>query len=199
MSVVYPAEQLCSADTAQWVRRHGVTVAAHSSNGLALALSVGIRPGHLVAFGDRGQWGPIRCAMNAGVRQFVVEAYEQISVLEHCARRRQQVLVDVGMAGLDDAVAQIHGSDRLELVGLHSRLDGGSRAPHAYAGAVGAAFAQMAQVRNQRRTLISRISLSGPTMGVPRVVAAVVQDAVEDGCARWHLPRPGLTFAPRPG
>jgi hypothetical protein len=197
IGIVCPAERLQTAATARWVELHGLAVVAHSSDELALAISSGVAPSRLVVFGDRAQWGPIRCGVNAGVRQFVVDACEQVPILERCTRRRQQVLVDVDTENAADAIAAICQSDRLELVGLHGQLHARSTGAHQYAGAVAAMTAQMAQLHVRRGRVLSRLSLAGPVWNSPRVVAAVIQTAVEDSCARYHFPRPSLAFTPQ--
>jgi len=198
IGIVCPAERLQTAATARWVRKHGLTVAAYSSTQLALAISWGVEPSRLVMFGDRAQWGPIRCAVNADVRQFVVDSCEQVAILEHCVQRRQQVLVDVNVDRADDAIAAICESDRLALVGLHFQLDSRSTGAHRYAVAVDAMVAQMVLIHRRRRIIPARLSLAGPVWNSPRVVAAVIETAVEDSCARHHFPRPSLAFTPDP-
>jgi diaminopimelate decarboxylase len=196
--VVCPAERLQTAAVARWVVKRGVAVAAHSCSQLALAIASGIEPSRLVMFGDRAQWGPIRCALNSEVRQFVVDSCEQVAILEHCAQRRQQVLVDVNMDRADEAIAAICESDRLALVGLHFQLDSRSTGAHRYAVAVDTMIAQMAQLHLRRGIIPSRLSLAGRVWDSPRVVAAVIETAVEDSCARHHFPRPSLAFTPDP-
>jgi diaminopimelate decarboxylase len=198
IGLVCPAERLETADTARWVRKHGLAVVAYTSSQLALAISSGIKPSRLVMFGDRAQWGPIRCAVNADVRQFVVDSCEQVAILERCAQRRQQVVVDVNTDRADDAIAAICESDRLALVGLHFRLDSRSTGAHRYAIAVDAMIAKMAQLHLRQGTIPTRLSLAGKVWDSPRVVAAVIETAVEDSCARHHFPRPSLAFAPDP-
>jgi hypothetical protein len=197
IGIVCPAERLQSAATARWVEMHGLAVAAHSSDELVLAISSGVAPSRLIAFGDRAQWGPIRCAVNVGVRQFVVDACEQVPILERYTRGRQQVLVDVNTENAAGAIAAICESGRLELVGLHSRLDARSTGAHRYAVAIAAMTLQMAQLQLRRGLVLGRLSLAGPVWNSPRVVASVIQTAVEDSCARYHFPRPSLAFTPQ--
>lgn len=197
IGLMCPAEWLQTADTARWVSKHRVAVAAHSSDQLALAVSAGVAPSRLVVFGDRAQWGPIRCAVNAGVRQFVIDACEQVPILERCTHRRQQVLVDLNTDNVADAIAAICQSTRLDLVGLHVQLDARSTGAHRYAVAIDAMTAQLAHLYLRRGLILSRLSLAGPVWNSPRVVAAVIQTAVEDSCARHHIPRPSLAFTPQ--
>jgi diaminopimelate decarboxylase len=199
IGLVCPAERLATAGTARWVRKHGLAVVSHTSNQLALAISSGIEPSRLIMFGDRAQWGPVRCAVNADVRQFVVNSCAQVAILEQCAQRLQQVVVDVNTDRADDAIAAICESDRLALVGLHLQLDSRSTGAHRYAVAVDAMVAQMALLHLRRGIIPSRLSLAGRVWDSPRVVAAVIETAVEDSCARHHFPRPSLAFTPDPG
>jgi diaminopimelate decarboxylase len=196
IAVVCPAEVLRAASTARWVRRHGLTVEAYSSPQLALAVSAGIEPKRIVMHGDGPSWGPIRCAFNAQVRQFVVDAEAQVPVLEHYGRRRQQVILDVDTDHFDDAVVAICESDRLELVGLYSSVDEGSAvAPHRYAAAVDGMVGQMAGIRD-RGIMTCSISLAGLVGDSPRSVATVIDAAMEAACRRLHFPRPRVTFTP---
>jgi diaminopimelate decarboxylase len=196
IGLVCPAEELETAGTARWVSKHGLAVAVHSSDQLALSISWGIDPSRIVMFGDGGLWGPIRCAVNAEVRQFVVDSCDQVAILEHCARRRQQVVVDVTTDRAGETIAATCESERLALVGLHFQLDPRSTGAHRYAVAVDTMIAQMAHVHRRRGVIPSRLSLAGPVWNSPRVVAAVIETAVEDSCARHHFPRPGLAFTP---
>ncbi|WP_319446850.1 MULTISPECIES: hypothetical protein [unclassified Mycobacterium] len=198
IGLVCPADRLETPGTARWVRKHGLAVAAHSGSQLALAIASGIEPSRLVVFGDRAQWGPIRCALNDDVRQFVVDSCEQVAILEHCAQRRQQVLVDVNMDRADEAIAATCESRRLALVGLHFQLDSRSTGAHRYAVAVDMMIAQMAHLHLRRGILPTRLSLAGRVWDSPRVVATVIETAVEDSCARRHFPRPSLAFTPDP-
>ncbi len=84
--------------------------------------------------GDGSKWGPIRCACNVEVRQFVVNADD-----------------DVDTDHFDETVDAVWGSDRLELVALHCRMDARAAvAPHGYAEAVDAMVAKMARIRLSR-------------------------------------------------
>jgi diaminopimelate decarboxylase len=198
IAIVCPAEALRVADTAQWVRRHGLTVAAYSSSELALAISAGIEPKRLVMHGDGSKWGPIRCACNAEVRQFVVNSGAQVSLLEYYGPRHQQVILDVDTDHFDDTMNAIGESDRLELVGLHCRLDARAAvAPHRYAGAIDAMVAQMAKIRLSRGRIPCSVSLAGPVGDSPRTVTAVIDAATEAACRLWHFPRPRLAFTPQ--
>ncbi|WP_161600501.1 hypothetical protein [Mycolicibacterium hodleri] len=188
VAVMCRAEELTTAEVARWVRRHGVTVTARSSSELALAVSAGIRSARLVMHGDGGQWAPIRWAVNASVRQFVVDSCEQIPVLEHYARRRQQVLVDVDTPDLGAAIAAVCASDRLDLVGLHCPLD---RSP------IHAAIAEMARIRRDAGVVTGRLIVAGALGSAPEALAAVIEDAVADACAEWSFPRPALALTPR--
>jgi len=198
IAIVCPAEALRVADTAQWVRRYGLTVEGHSSSQLTLAISTGIEPSRIVMHGDRQQWGPIRCACNADVRQFVVNSEAQVPVLEYYGPRHQQVILDVDTGNFDDTMDAICESDRLELVGLYGRLDArAAMAPHRYAGVVDAMVERMADVRRRRGTIPCSISLAGPVGDSPRTVSAVIDAATEAACRRWHFPRPRLAFTPQ--
>jgi diaminopimelate decarboxylase len=197
IGIACPAQRLQTPATTRWVKKHGLSVAAYSSSELALAISSGIEPSRLVAYGEQARWGPIRCAVNAGVRQFVVDACEQVEILERYAKRRQQVLLDVNTEHVGDAVAAICDSAHLDLVGLHFEQDQGSSGAHRYAVAVDAMVALLTLIHVRRGLIATRLSLAGPVWNSPRAVAAVIETATEDSCARHHFPRPSLAFTPR--
>lgn len=130
-------------DTADWVRRRGIPVAVRSSADLALAISAGIKPARIVMHGNAGLAGPLRCAVNAGVGQFVVDSCAQVAVLAQWARVPQRVLVDVTDVSADVVTAKVFASDRIELIGLHCRVDDDERAAKLIGGMVG----RMAEIR----------------------------------------------------
>jgi pyridoxal-dependent decarboxylase-like protein len=198
IAIVCPAKELYSVPTAQWVRKHGLTVAAHSSTELTHALSVGIHPSRLVVYGDRAQWGPIRCAVNRGVHKFVIDSAEQVPILEHHPGRRRQVLVDVNAACADEIIDAVSESVRLDFVGLHCGLDvADATEAYRYAIAVDSMIARMAEVHARRGQIACRLSLAGPLAIPPEAAARIIDDAAESSCARHHFSRPSVTFTPR--
>jgi diaminopimelate decarboxylase len=204
IAIACPAEALLAPETAHWVRRHGLTVAAYSSDQLALAISSGIQPKRIVMHGDGSKWGPIRCACNAEVRQFVVNAVAQVPVLAYYSRRGQQVVLDVGADqfeggdDVNDAIAAICESDRLELVGFHCRMDARATVtPREYGAAIDTMVARMARILRSRRIIPCSLSLAGPLGDSPSAISAVIEAATEEACARWHYPRPRLAFTPQ--
>ncbi len=66
-------------------------------------------------------------------------------------------------------------------------------------------ISRMAHVRRERGVILTRISMSGGAIlsdrttapCVLRELAAELDDAFDDACARYHFPRPALTLAPR--
>jgi diaminopimelate decarboxylase len=194
MSIVRPAERLATREAARWVSARGQTVSVHTSNQLAQMVSWGIEPSRLVVFAEGAQWGPIRCALKAGVRQFVVESCTQVEILEHCSGRAQQVVVDDTARDVDDVITAVCESGRLDLVGLHHRLDQRCPGAHHYAVAVDAMVARMARLHRSGGPIATRVGLAGPVWGSLRTVAAVIDTAIEDCCARQHFPRPSVSF-----
>jgi|GEM_PF-1541034 hypothetical protein len=196
IAIACPGEALRDDEVARWARRRGVTVTAHTSDQLALAVSSGIDPARIVMHGDRGAWGPIRCAVRVGVRQFVVDAAEQVPILEHCTRRRQQVLVDVSTVRGDEIIEAAADSDRLALVGLHYRMDANATGMFRYAIAVDAMVARMAGLYARRGPVSCRISLAGPLDVSLPVAGRILDEATESSCVRHHVPRPSVVFTP---
>ncbi len=169
------------------------------AEGLDIALSAGVDPVRIVM--HRSDWtaGPVRRAVNAGVGRFVVSSSKQIALLDHCGQRPQRVLIDVSAGPADAAAADIAARERLNLIGLHCRLDDRD----AGTDVVRAMIAQMSWVVRRHGVILARVSLAdfetadwGCESGDLRGIAEAINDAVEDGCARHRFPRPALALSP---
>jgi diaminopimelate decarboxylase len=191
--VACPAETLLAPDTADWVRKHGVPVDVRSSDELALVVSAGIKPARIVMHGDGGKAGPLRCAVNAGVGQFVVSSGQQVAILAHWARIPQRVLVDVTTQPADGLSTTVLGADRMELIGLYCRVDDDDR----FADVVGGMVEEMAQIRWDRGVLVTRLSLATTVSGCPRRMGETIEDALDEACARFRFPRPSVALSLR--
>ncbi len=189
--VVLPAAFLDVPAAADSVRRLGVPVEVRSGAELALAVSAGIAASQIIMRADGVNAGPLRCAVNAGVGQYVVDAAEQVAVLEHWARRAQRVLIDVTAPPVDELVGAALGPGRIELIGLYCRVD------HVedYAGAVNAMVAMMAGVRQQSGDICTRLHLTAD--GEPARVGRAIEDALDESCARYRFPRPAVALSLR--
>ena len=191
----YPAEVLCFDAVAAWIARHGVGVDVTTVDELDSALSAGVTPLRIVMHG--GSPSAVRRAADAEVDKFVVDSVEQVALLDN-APRIQRVLIDVTDESVDDMAADVMSSNRLDLIGLHCRLDADDDTAAAIVrGMVG----QMSRVRRKYGVILTRLSLGGlvATPGERRDLRRVVDmldDAVEDGCARHRYPRPALVLTP---
>lgn len=188
-----PASALGDRSLAAWVRSSGITVIASGEAELDLVQSNGIRPTQVVFRSGAGT-DSIRRAVHAGVFRYLVGTQEQIARLNECAQRTKYVYLDAGApAVLSDR--------RVQVVGLHSDVDY-SGGPAAWATAAERLLSRAA-LSNAFGSPIHRIILSGgstddwvnsPAAQTNSVVRAV-DDALRDGCERWWLPRPAVTFA----
>lgn len=188
-----PAAVLSDPSVAAWVRTHGVTVYAGDEHELDLAARYGVRAAQVV-LRCGGSAQAIRGALTLGVHRFVVSTEHHVGVLAACAHA--ETLVNVDADG-----APMTGVGCLDVIGLH--CDVPASGPPDWAAATQRLLAGMAGTRADRAAL-TRIALTGgptdiwmqgdkPTL---RAIAAAVDDAIDDGCARWRLPRPSVTFAP---
>lgn len=189
----FPASGLADASVAGWVRAHRITVYADGTGQLALAGRRGIRPEQLV-LRCGPDTGPILGALNAGVSRFVVSCEEHVEVLT--ARGHQGTRVHV-----DDACPAVLGHGCLDVIGLHGHVQ--ASCPPDWGAAAERLLGRIALMRTGGAAL-TRISLSGGPMASwidgdtceLKAIASAVDEAIDEGCARWRLPRPAVTFAP---
>ena len=192
----YPAEVLSFDAVAAWVVRHGVGVGVTTVDELDGVLAAGVSPLRIVMHG--GSPSATRRAVDAGVGKFAVDSGQDVALLAG-ARRIQRVLIDVTDGSVDDLAADVMSGNRLDLIGLHCRLGdpGDETAVEIVRGMVG----QMSRVRRNYGVILTRLSLAG-LVAISgerrdlRRVADMLDDAVEDGCARHRYPRPALVLTP---
>jgi diaminopimelate decarboxylase len=200
-----PAQMLAQPDAAMAVRKQGHAVDVRSYDELTLALSVDIPASRIVMHDDGITAAPIRCAVNAGVGRLVVACCHQVTVLASCAQRPQRVLVDVttDCATATATAAAVCARRRLNLIGLHAGLTPTAH-PTDYADVVEQMIGQMADIRREHDVILTRVSLAGGAalsstpagVGELRALAAALDDAVDEACARFRFPRPALVLAP---
>jgi diaminopimelate decarboxylase len=201
--ITVPAAALRRPGVADGVKRGGHCVAVSSGEELTAAIEVGIAPARIVMHDDGVNAGPLRRAVLARVGRFVIGCSGQVSVLASCAETRQRVLVDVS-AEDPSAIDGVLRSARLQLIGLHHRMPSMTSAVQPYADAIAELIAQMAHLRRERDVLLTRVSVSGGMALSPRPLTrrslaaldAVMEDAIDDSCARYHFPRPVLVLSP---
>jgi diaminopimelate decarboxylase len=188
-----PAGVLQDPSVAAWVRAHGVTVYTDDDAELELADACRVRPTQVV-LRCGGAAEPIRCAVALGVNRFVVSSEQHVDALMACAQRGAFVHVD------HDSPAGT-GEGCLDVVGLHCDVE--ASGPPDWGAAATGLLSRIALMRTAGTALTS-ISLTGGSMATwiegdkpeLRAIAAAVDDAIGEGCARWRLPRPTVTFAP---
>ena len=188
-----PAAVLDDPAVADWVRTHGVTVYASDSTEVDLASRCGV-PVAQVVLRCGGSDEPIRHAAAAGVQRFVVSTGHQLGMLIPCAPPGTLVHVDHGCPA-------VPAPGCLDVIGLHCDVAGCT--PTDWGSAAERLLGRIAQLRSGGPPL-TRISLTGgPTAAwidgdrsALAAIAAAVDEAIDDGCARWRLPRPTVTFAP---
>jgi hypothetical protein len=189
-----PAAVLNDAGLAAWVRAHGVTVIAHDDSDLNMSRDSGIRPAQIV-FRCGTTTDSIHRAVSLGVSRFTLHTERQLLHLGRCTQRTKYVY-------LDDRSPLVLGDHHLKVVGLHGDVDDTGDAVE---------WASVAERLLCRTALlktcgspVERIMLSGgstelwlndPASQLSSIVRAV-DDALREGCERWQLPRPTVTFAP---
>lgn len=189
-----PATVLNDRSVAAWVRAHGVTVYAGDGAELDLAGQCGVRPAQVVLRCGRTA-EPIVGALDLGVNRFVVTCEQHLDVLMACAHHDTYLHVD------DECPAAVVGEGCLDVIGLHCDVQ--ASGPLDWGAAAARLLGRIAQLRADGSALM-RISLTGGSMAVwmegdkaeLKAIAAAVDDAIDEGCARWRLPRPSVTFAP---
>lgn len=188
-----PAASLSDPSVAAWVRAHGVTVYAGDGDELDLAGQCGVRPAQLVLrCGATDE--PIVGALDLGVTRFVVSCEQHVDVLVTCAHHDTYVHVD-------GECPVVQGRGYLDVIGLH--CDVAASGPLGWGAAAEVLLGRIAQLRCGGSAL-TRISLTGGPVALwidgdkaeLKAIAAAVDDAIDEGCARWRLPRPSVTFAP---
>lgn len=189
-----PAGALRDPGVAAWVRTHGVTVNACGDDELELVRAGGVRSTQVVL-----RCGPvtetIRRAVGLGVVHFVVSTERHVDVLAACAKQKMYVY-------LDDRGPAVIGERRLEIVGMHCDVDdsGGSLE---WGAAAERLLCRIALMKTCGLPL-TRISLAGGSVATwlaggrqeLTAIASAVDDALDEGCDRWRLPRPAVALAP---
>jgi diaminopimelate decarboxylase len=189
--VCYPATLLALPVAANWVRDEGCEVDARSPQGISFAMSAGITPRRMI-FHCAGATGrTIHDAIGLGVGQFVVDSESAAAMLGACADRPAQVLVDVTSGAPDWLFKAVLAEERLLMTGLYSELG--------YpVDAVLRMLDNVADVRSRYGVPLSRIGvvMRGGQLTSPQSLADAIGDAIDEGCARYRLPRPALTVFP---
>ena len=138
----------------------------------------------------------IHRAAALGVVHYVVSTDRHVEVLTGCAVRAKHVY-------LDDQGPAVLGERRLDVVGMHCDVDD-SRGAQEWGAAAGRLLSRVALMRECGLTL-TRISLTGGSAGTwlaggageLTAIAAAIDEALDEGCARWRLARPAVALAPR--
>jgi hypothetical protein len=198
-NVAFPADALRLDSVVERVTRQRWAVDACTSLGLGVAVAAGVSPARMVVHCDGLTATEIRCARAMNVSRLVVTSLEQAETVASCsdARRPQHVLLRMSGGDDDAAVAAIVADPRLRLIGLDASVDD----TDGYDRVVDRLMGQTAGIRRRHGVLLECLGLSTfealDSRPAPvREIAAAVDGAIEDGCARYRLPRPLLTFSP---
>ena len=191
VDVAYPATVLAIPLAANWVRGRGCNVNARSPQGIAFAMSAGIHPKRVMFHCANATGRTINDATILGVGQFILDSPRGAAMVGACAEQPQNVLVDVTGGEADETIAAVLAEENLTLTGLHSKAKNSEDA-------VAQMFERMADVRCRRGLLLTRIgvALHGGQSSSPETQSQLICDAIEEGCARFRLPRPALTVFP---
>lgn len=169
--------------TAAWVRAQGITVYAGGEGDLERVQRVGVRPVHVV-FRCGGVTDAVRRAAGIGVRRFIASTPHHVDALSRCAPRRTYVY-------LDEPAPAVFGENRLRIIGLHIDVDV-SGGLIEWGSAVERLLCRAALMKTCGLP-VTRISLAGGSAD-PSRVATAVEEALDEGCLRWRLPRPVVTL-----
>ena len=189
--ICYPATLLAIPAAANWVYDRGCQVDARSPQGISFALSAGIAPVRVILHCTGATGRTLYDALSLGIGQFIVDSENTAAMLGACAQRPQHVLVDVTSGAPGWLFKAVLAEERLTMTGLYSELgypeDGVLRM-----------LEQMSDVRSRHGMLLSRIGIAirGGHSSPVEAVAERVVSAVDEGCARFRLPRPALTVFP---
>ncbi|KWX65591.1 hypothetical protein [Mycobacterium sp. NAZ190054] len=188
-----PAAALHNPAVAVCVRAQGLAVTVCSQDELALAQAGGVRPLQVVL--RCRDSATIRRAAALGVVRFVVSTARHVDVLASCPQSRRHVY-------LEEGAPVVLGERPPEVVGMHCDISG-SPGPDQWGAAAEQLLGRIALMRDGGSTL-PRISMSGGSAQIwlgghtrqLRRIAAAVDEALDDGCARWRLPRPAVALTP---
>lgn len=189
-----PAAALGDPAVAACARAHGIAVTACGDEDLDLVLAAGVRPVHVVLRCNPVS-DTIRRAATLGVVRFVVSTDRHVEVLCCSPQPTKHIY-------LENRASAALCADRLDVVGIHCDVDDPAGAAE-WGAAAERLLSRMAQLRS-RGSKPARISLAGGAAASwlsghtarLRAIASAVDDALDEGCARWRLPRPAVVLAP---
>ncbi|MGN7782226.1 hypothetical protein ACTJJE_22310 [Mycolicibacterium sp. 22603] len=189
-----PAPLLIDPLVSAWVRTHGVTV--HVGDAAELGL---VRAGGVPA--DQVLWrcGPsavaISGALACGVTRFVASTRRHLTVLSELAAGAASVHLD------PDCLLATGPPAGVEVVGVHGAVV--SAEPDAWAVSAHRLLGHLAGLRRDG-VEVTRMSLAGGSAATwlradkhqLMAMASAVDEAIDDGCARWRVPRPTVMLGP---
>jgi hypothetical protein len=189
--VAYPATLLAIPRAANWVRDRGYEVTARSPQGIAFAMFAGVHPARVMFHCANATGRTINDAITLGIGQFILDSPKAAAMAGACADQPQNVLVDVTDGEAAMTIAAALAEENLTLIGLHSEGNDPELA-------VMRMFEHMADVRCRRGLRLTRIgvALHGGLSTSPETQARLISESIEEGCARFRLPRPALTVFP---
>lgn len=205
VTVVYAGKSLLTTAVARWAREEGLGVDVCSSGELAVALAGGVDPARIVMHGNAKSPDELRDATNAGVGRIVLDSTMEVAYLAGLARRRQPVLVRMASDHAADTVGRVLAHPILDLVGLHCHIGSQVTDPALYGEAIRRMIAAMADVRARHGVILTELNIGGghaiPYLAGDRELdldelSRVIEDALDEGCAAEHFPRPAVVVGP---
>lgn len=197
-----PAALLTDPLVSAWVRAHGVTVHVRGVDELVLVHNSGVAP-EQVAWQCASTAVSISGALAGGVTRFVACNERHLEALATLSGGAASVHLDLGCDVGGALPVDVVGTHvvGIHVVGIHCEVP--DSVPVQWAVTAGRLLGRMAQLRGQG-VHVTRISLIGGSASAwlhadRRLLtsfAAAVDDAIDDGCGRWRLPRPAVTLGP---
>ncbi|MFC9789541.1 diaminopimelate decarboxylase family protein [Rhodococcus sp. NPDC127528] len=222
--ITYPGNAALVRGIAGWAKAEGMAIDIGSAGELAAAVAAGVDPTRMILHGSSPTPGELRAALSAGVGRMVVASNDEITRLAGLLDRRQTVLVgivaDVDLFGrpvadvdsksgfrisngrADRAVARVVSQHRFDMIGLYCDVRATTADVQHWRTAAGCLVAQMNQVLEQHGVLLSELHFGAghatPSAQAPnlRELAEAVDDVIDNSCAEFRLPRPGIVLEP---
>ncbi|WP_026303184.1 diaminopimelate decarboxylase family protein [Jongsikchunia kroppenstedtii] len=214
--IAYAAKALLTKAVADWVIAEGLSLSVSSSGEIALALAAGVDPGRMILHGNGKSCDDLRYAVAARVGHIVVDSHTEITLLSAQLSARQRVLLRVGAD--DNAAGFAIGSDRsleaarrivadphLELVGLHTEIDGQCSDPERYGDLVTAGVIAISQINAACGAELHQLDIGGGQevahrFGDPALDLRQFGEAVDSALYRSEpmvgTPRPHIIVEP---
>ncbi len=209
-AVIYASKAWCTTAVLQVVAEEGLLVDVASGGELATALAAGIDPARLVLHGNAKSAAELARALDVGVGRIVVDAFEELEVLDGLARARgvrAPVLLRITpgidahtheyvRTGHDDAkfgftlslgiadaaLERALACDGIRLLGVHAHVGSQVVDPEAFLANAEVLIDLVARWRDERGVLLEEVDLGGG-MGVAYAAGDPEPDVTALGAA----------------